>query len=81
MHISKIEVKSEITRTDIEIKLSTLFPVLFLHPYMSLLILIHLLASTLFILGSIVPCDDFEYSSSNRVKPNDVFVNELFCGC
>ena len=22
-----------------------------------------------------------QYSSSNRVKPNNVFVNELFCGC
>ena len=33
---------------------------------------------------STVPCDDFDkvqYSSSNRVKPNNVFVNELFCGC
>ena len=51
----------------------TLFPVLFLQSLYAL-----------FILGSTVPCEDsdkVQYSSSNRVKTNHVFVNELFRGC
>ena len=65
----------------------TLFPVLFLQ---SLYVpqFFHLLVSTLFILGSTVPCEDsdkVQYSSiyivTGLIKPNNVFVNELFRGC